>query len=111
MYSIDCVLGSNYVVLKSTTCQSHGMKMIESKEECEKASNFLGFHDVTAFVSQSQGEPYGCLYTDLVHVDSRLRWYPPTGSPYKSAPCGSRKGATFFDCICRIGNYFFEENL
>ena len=55
------------MIVKSKSCEHHGMANIQSKEECEFASKYLEFPDIMATVTQNKGEPHGCLYADLVN--------------------------------------------
>ena len=81
----------------SGSCESHGMAMMTSKQECEAAAVSLGKVDLNAYAIQTYGRPFGCIY----HPNklSRLVWYDPKGSQYDSADCGSNG----YECICKNG--------
>ena len=88
-------------MIDSGSCESNGYKMIGSKIECEQAATDLGLEDASAYESQTNGRPHGCIYAD----NDWLNWYSP-GSPYPSASCGAHNGLYNYNCICRIGKYF-----
>ena len=89
--------------MRSESCQYHGMVEIQNQRECEYAATFVENNNVSAIVTQKKGEPHGCLFADSFPKKYKLRWSPSKGSPYKAAPCGTRKNVTILNCVCRVG--------
>jgi len=101
---------TNYVMIDTGSCDSHGFELVESKDECEEAAKFLNLEDTTAHASQTSGRPHGCIYAS----NNWLSWYSPLApSAFYSppAPCGVDFGSAgpygkhemIFSCICRTG--------
>merc|ERR1711970_1343321 len=53
-----------YIMIDSGSCDSNGYEMLGSKIECEQAASDLGLLDTSAYESQTNGRPYGCIYVD-----------------------------------------------
>ena len=88
-------------MIDSGSCGSNGYKMLESKIECEQAAADLGLSDTSAFESQNDARPHGCIYA----VTECLNWQSPE-TQYPSAPCGSgNEGDNVYNCICLKGKY------
>ena len=87
-------------MIDSGSCGSNGYKMLESKIECEQAAADLGLSDTSAFESQNDARPHGCIYADHVW----LNWNSPE-TQYPSASCGSEEWGYAYNCICLKGEY------
>ena len=84
----------------SGSCQSHGMEMLTSKQKCEAAAVSLEKGDQSAYASQFNGRPFGCIYHPNEYpITKRLVWFDPKGSRHKSSDCGSQG----YECICENG--------
>ena len=90
------MLTVSYVQISSDSCETRNMAMIQTKQECEQAALSLGLSDTTASPIQTNGLPYGCIYSS----NGWLNWYSPDGSPHESASCGSQADPD--DCICKV---------
>ena len=103
---------SAYRTIRSGTCESNGLKMIASKEECQvvvDALNELGFN---SGVNRYNGAvidwkvnnlynllaPFGCLYTD--NTEDGVYWSEPI-IIQSSMQCGSKNQAKQYFCFCK----------
>ena len=87
-----------YKLINATSCVEHGFTAISNKQECETAAGFLHLIDTTAYESQTEGRPYGCIYAD----NDWLNWYSPIVTKSESVSCGSLDRSHHYDCICRV---------
>jgi len=97
-----------YKSILSGTCESNGLAMISTKQECKVivgALNEFGFHSRYNGILEhwhvkdlySLLAPFGCLFTD--DMEDGVYWSEPI-SIHDNLPCGSKyKGKQFF-CLC-----------
>ena len=108
-----------YKTILSGTCESNGLAMISTKQECKVivgALNEFGFH---SRVNPYNGNlelwrvkdlynllaPFGCLFTNNERSDMEdgVYWSEPI-SIHDNLPCGSiTKGKQYF-CFCKKKN-------
>ena len=88
--------------INSGDCESHGMRMLKSKKECEEAADVLELSDSSLFELQDPLRPQGCIYAS----NDWLSWASPHSHSDPSKPCGSIDSGMTYSCICsRTGNF------
>ena len=110
------VFDTVFSTISSGTCESHGMRIITSKVECEDAAEKLGLADTSIWcnlqeVHQFASRPIGCIYASIAHLAAYwLCWAPPVGhpgaTPGSEVSCGSDHDVYDgyeIECICTSG--------
>ena len=100
-----------YKTITSGTCESNGMSMISTKQECKVIVRFLtdfGFHSrVDVFGNLEYWRvknlynllaPFGCLFTDV--TEDGVYWSEPI-SIHDNLPCGSKNKRKKYFCFCK----------
>ena len=87
-------------MISSGSCESTGMRMLRSKEECEDAAKVLELMATTAHVIQIAERPTGCIYAS----NNWLSWASPHNHPNPNTPCGAADRYPY-SCICSTSKY------
>ena len=83
-----------YIRINSGSCETHGMKIITTYDQCEAALQFLGLGDGVDSYGRWSNIPYGCIFRPN---GKGCLWNSVTNS--NSPACGSPP-SNIYDCIC-----------
>ena len=96
-------------MIDSDDCESKGMKMVTTKNECEDAADLLELKDTGAYEMQLAERPMGCIYGVADGISDWLSWASPKNHPSFHATyntsCGSihkfhNNIPVTYNCIC-----------
>ena len=85
-----------YSKVNSGTCASKSLRVISSKNECEKTARYLVLSVTSAVQATESDTPTGCVFDGFALVFN---------ADDNDVACGTKIGGLAIDCICRAGKF------